>query len=83
MSCKECICESRCKEVYETFGVFIDFEKSAGCKHFKNKADIAEVVRCGQCKWYLKCSMKCGHPFGLSSDRVMTTQFCSKGELKL
>ena len=46
-------------------------------------ADVVEVVRCGQCKWYLKGSMSCGHPFGLSSDRVMTTQFCSKGELKL
>lgn len=46
-------------------------------------ADVVEVVRCGQCKWYLKGSMSCGHQFGLSSDRVMTTQFCSEGELKL
>lgn len=46
-------------------------------------ADVVKVVRCGQCKWHLKGSMSCGHPFGLSSDRVMTTQFCSEGELKL
>ena len=50
MTCKDCISFSRCKEMYETFGIFIDFDISAVCKHFKNKADFVKVVRCKDCK---------------------------------
>ena len=48
-TCKDCISFSRCKEMYEAFGVYIDFENSAVCKHFKNKANFVEVVRCNNC----------------------------------
>lgn len=48
-TCKDCISFSRCKEMYEAFGVSIDLENSVVCKHFKNKADFEEVVRCKDC----------------------------------
>ena len=54
MVCKDCISFSRCKEMYEAFGVSIDLENSAVCKHFKNKADFVEVVRCKDCKHWKK-----------------------------
>lgn len=38
MTCKDCLHFSRCKEMYENFGVFIDLENSAVCKHFKTEA---------------------------------------------
>lgn len=42
-SCYDCISFSRCKEMYEVFGVYIDLENSAVCKHFKNKADVLPI----------------------------------------
>ena len=52
MVCKDCISFSRCKEMYEAFGVSIDLENSAVCKHFKNKADFVEVQHA---KWEINC----------------------------
>ena len=57
-TCKDCISFSRCKEMYEAFGVYIDFENSAVCKHFKNKADFVEVVRCNDCQYKEECWQK-------------------------
>lgn len=48
-TCKDCISFARCKEMYEIFCVYIDLENSAVCKHFINKANFVEVVRCKDC----------------------------------
>lgn len=49
MNCKDCIHEDVCKIRYfpSIFGLTGD-----GCPDFKNKADVVEVVRCGQCKYW-------------------------------
>ena len=69
MTCKDCLCFSRCKEMYESFGVFIDLENSAVCKHFKNKADFVDVkhghwIKRGNEK---KCSV-CGFIYYSNND---------------
>ena len=48
-TCKDCICFARCKRTCEIFGIYIDLGNSAVCKHFINKANFAEVVRCKDC----------------------------------
>lgn len=71
----------------KVFGVFIDLENSAVCKHFKNKADFVEVVRCRDCK-YLYCfsaidrQFYCKHfPKGLQGINIVEENpFCSYGE---
>ena len=42
-------------------------------------ADVAKVVKCEDCKWYIN-NRRCGHPFGLSGESVLPTDFCSHGE---
>lgn len=44
MTCRDCIHENVC-------GYYVEFKDNADeCKHFKNKADFMEVVRCDKCK---------------------------------
>ena len=63
-TCRDCISFSRCKELYEAFGVSIDLENSVVCKHFKNQADFMEVahgrwIRHKENCLYNKCSICC------------------------
>ena len=41
-TCKDCICLDRCKELYDSFGLFINLEESVTCKHFKDKSKFIE-----------------------------------------
>lgn len=60
-TCKDCLHYERCKWVAQNIraaGRTIEFDDDnipaeRYCEHFKNKADVVEVVRCSQCK-YLK-----------------------------
>lgn len=98
MTCKDCISFSRCKDMYETFGVFIDIEKSATCKAFKNKADFVKVVRCSNCKYsrplnrtkspekYYKDSCvvcECEDVVGDEYMIYLGTHYCSYGERRM
>ncbi len=46
-TCKECIKEDVCR--YND-GHNLYCKEDYECPHFKTKADVVEVVRCGQCK---------------------------------
>ena len=48
------------------------------CKHYRPAVDAVEVVRCYQCKYYLKSPMICEHEDGLwTPDKL---DYCSFGE---
>ena len=56
------------------------------CRHFKDKADVVEVVRCKDCRWYLTANWDgtilygCDCTEGLKD--VEPNGFCSYGERK-
>lgn len=55
MTCKDCV-------HYNVCGYHIDeetFMTTEECSHFKNKADVVEVVRCKDCKHYKTDSYYC------------------------
>ena len=52
MTCNDCIHFDACRNLLEAFspeykGKSLTFTKA--CKHFKNKADFVEMVRCRDC----------------------------------
>lgn len=47
MTCKDCFCFILCD-------LFKNFVEPKECRLFKNKADVVEVVRCKECKHWLK-----------------------------
>lgn len=54
-TCNECIhfvdcCNDECTRYYSTIVACDKVEKR--CNFFKNKADVVEVVRCKDCKYY-------------------------------
>ena len=89
MTCKDCIHIDVCNE-HERPMLTIDnlyelmyqegVEKS--CKHFKNKADFVEVVRCVKCEHWIywadekRCSCDLHHTYTIRDD------YCSFGERK-
>lgn len=79
MTCKDCIHEKIC-------GYYAEFKDDAGdCKHFKNKADFVEVVRCEKCKDFEPHG---NGKAGICRNRKLKpclrhdTDFCSYGERK-
>lgn len=51
MSCYDCIHCDRCSDFESGFSAHCaDVSK---CKHFRNKADFVEVVRCKDCKYFI------------------------------
>lgn len=50
MTCKDCIYFKRCVVLGVELDMHHDKEADKNCRHFKNKADVAEVVRCKDCK---------------------------------
>ena len=42
-TCKDCICLHRCKELYDTFVIFINIEEMAVCDFFKDKSKFIEL----------------------------------------
>lgn len=51
VSCYDCIHCEACSDAGDS-GYSCLKEDVSKCKHFKNKADFVEVVRCKECKFY-------------------------------
>ena len=91
MTCNDCIHFDACRNLLEAFnpeykGKSLTFTKA--CKHFKNKADFVEVVRCKDCK---HCELRYpakaigeeaieGYYCYPNQRYVKSTEFCSYGE---
>lgn len=92
MNCKECIHFEACSK-------WTDFPKQCGeptCRHFEQRADVVEVVRCKDCKYcesyYAEkridqvltekdLTYVCNrHGYGIRSSLVLPTNFCNCGE---
>ena len=92
MTCKECLHYDVCKDATvpnpEYKGTQPD--KSKECRHFKNKADYAEEVRCKDCKYSeiadngrFRKKIYCFQPAPIK--QIVETEenrFCSYGERK-
>ena len=89
--CKDCIFDGVCRFVFDGY-LLASYEY---CRHFKNKADFAEVVRCEKCRYFF--DNHCNHPknkvsykvpdFGQhysyqEGTSVALNHFCSYGERK-
>ena len=73
MNCKDCIYFKRCVVLGVELDMHCDKEADKNCRHFKNNADFAEVVRCKDCKYW----------HGGDCYRIELTKsndFCSCGE---
>lgn len=90
--CKDCIHENVClhrvniqTDTYAYMGVKYDTEK---CEHFMPTADVAEIVRCKDCKWWEARTHgstigRCENPLnGLYNEYSDFADFCSYGERK-
>lgn len=82
MDCKDCVHFDVCKDATvpnpEYKGPHPD--KSKECRHFKNKADFVEVVRCEECRSARKCfaCYKCR----VTGERHNGGHYCSYGKRK-
>lgn len=85
MTCKDCIHHCICKE-HERLMLTIDnlyelmYEEGVdkSCKHFRNKADFVEVVRCEKCIYKDECLQK------IDCECVyQELVFCSYGEREI
>ena len=92
-TCYDCIHCDVCSDAGDS-GFSSLKEDASKCKHFKNKANFAEVIRCGNCihkqelnKWekeiYVDGCVACEriNPNG-ERDVMCSTDFCSYGERK-
>lgn len=87
MSCYDCIHCDRCSDFESGFSAHCaDVSK---CKHFRNKADFVEVVRCKDCKFYQKqyhnCELHSELPDQFFTGFIFEMEedgFCSCGERK-
>ncbi len=79
MTCRDCIYFKRCVVLGVELDMHHNKEADKNCRHFKNKADFEEVVRCKECKHFKKenggyCS------FGSGLAVANGDGFCSYGE---
>ena len=78
MTCNNCIHYSAC--------LWNGEYTPTPCRHFKDNADVVEVVRCKDCRWYLTANWDgtilygCDCTEGLKD--VEPNGFCSYGERK-
>lgn len=95
--CEECLhyelCSYNAYEQAKYFGkdkeIYITIKNNTACKFFKPAADVAEVVRCKDCK-HLYCldaidrQFYCRHhPQGIKGINIVEgNPFCSYGERK-
>jgi hypothetical protein len=78
MKCKDCIYFKRCVVLGVALDMKHDKEADKNCRHFKNKADFVEVVRCKDCKHKEKLTNKwCKFWFKFCA---YDNNFCSHGE---
>ena len=78
MTCNDCIHQYCCK--YDRFFGVDDVENK--CYYFKNKADYAEVVRCGNCKFAYKNRFLGEHYCEKTNTKIKQIHFCSLGKRK-
>ena len=80
MSCYDCIHCDRCSDFESGFSAHcVNVSK---CKHFRNKADFVEVVRCKDCKYWEEeegFGMFCSHWASMLTES-QPDDFCSCGE---
>ena len=83
MTCNDCIYFKRCVVLGVELDIKHNKEADKNCRHFKNKADFVEVVRCVQCKyWETKKGGFCRASNALSEVNNENNDFCSYGERK-
>ena len=78
--CKDCICYEMCAYVRANGDERV--LKNSPCKHFQNKADVAEVVRCKECNQWKRNSGFVDSPNGHCFYHSIDTNgydFCSYG----
>ena len=79
MISKDCIHNEVCK--YGENRMNGGYCTGENCRHFKNKADFVEVVRCRNCKyWETKMDGFCRASYGLCEINNENQDFCSYGE---
>lgn len=81
-TCKDCIHYDTCLYIEISNNKEEDYYTEFGCEYFKNKADVVEVVRCKDCKYYIAnyCTRDINgrtNMFYMNAD-----DFCSYGERK-
>lgn len=86
MTCKDCIHIDVCNEheilmhtVNNLYELMYQEGVDKSCKHFRNKADFVEVVRCKDCRHANDCGTICH--YGVGRD-VKPDHFCGYGEKK-
>lgn len=81
ITCYDCIHCEACSDAGDTG--FSSLKEDAGkCKHFKNKANVVEVVRCKDCA-YCDEDRRCEAPVnGLIREYVSPYDYCSYGKRK-
>ena len=85
--CEDCIHGDLCERFAGLRTLVCGYKAEERCKMFKPTADVAEVVRCKDCKYktvtsdgeYNPEDIVCGY---FMSDGFMETDFCSYGERK-
>ena len=83
--CKDCLHYEACLTFSKIINAARDVKK--GCEHFKDRTEVAEVVRCKDCKHCLRHTVPlgtygyCNH-FGYYdyAPEVQPEDFCSYGE---
>ena len=83
MTCKDCIYFKRCVVLGVELDIKHNKEADKNCRHFKNKADFVEVVRCSKCKRWIKNSNFPTDTSGFCFYHYIDTNendFCSYGE---
>lgn len=86
MTCKDCIHEHNCLG-HIRYGMGTDWnnqytpDMEMRCKYFKNKANLVEVVRCKDCKWW-ENKDRCRNVNGLNHLVWNGDWFCASGQKK-
>lgn len=74
MTCKDCLFYDKlCFHALEEYELKL-------CKDFINKADVVEVVRCKDCKYFLLHKLACTYPN--HNGWCTVDDYCSFGERK-
>ena len=90
MTCKDCLIYDKCcRDAYDEsfregradrFLIFL--ANQMPCKYFKNKADVVEVVRCRNCKYFNNQFNTCKCLSPKADVEMNEDDYCSYGERK-
>ena len=83
-TCKDCFHYDNCSDWIPP-NELLQAIKPKGCKHFKNKADVVEVIRCKNCIKHGTDDCIVNRKRDLMRHRTTTKAvgFCSEGERKV